>query len=82
MAEIESRIGQDAEGLQSQIEEQRQLIARLRTELTRSAQEVTQQATQELEQHAAERRRALHEIAERMRKREKRSEGARRPRGQ
>ena len=33
MTEIESRIGQDAEGLQAQIEEQRQLIARLRAEL-------------------------------------------------
>src|SRR5207245_963707 len=52
MAELESRIGQDGEGLQSQIDEQRQLIARLRGELTKSAQEVTQQASAELEQHA------------------------------
>ena len=36
MAEIESRIGKDAEGLQGQIEEQRQLIARQRDELRAS----------------------------------------------
>jgi hypothetical protein len=71
MSEIESRIGQDAEGLQSQIEEQRQLIARLRTELAAAAKNVTQQAATELEQHAAERRRALQDVAERLRKRER-----------
>jgi hypothetical protein len=71
MSEIESRIGQDAEGLQSQIEEQRQLIARLRTELAAAAKDVTQQAATELEQHAAERRRALQDVAERLRKRER-----------
>ena len=71
MTEIESRIGQDAEGLQTQIEEQRQLIARLRAELAAAAQDVTQQAATELEQHAAERRRALQDVAERLRKRER-----------
>jgi hypothetical protein len=71
MAEIESRIGQDAEGLQGQIEEQRQVITRLRTELSSAAQEVGQQATTELDQHANERRQALHDLAERLRKRER-----------
>ena len=71
MAELESRIGQDADGLQTQIEDQRQLIARLRAELAKSAQEVTQQASAELEQHAAERRRALQDVAERLRARER-----------
>jgi hypothetical protein len=71
MAEIDARIGQDAEGLQGQIEEQRQVIAKLRAELLRAAHEVTQQATTELDQHAAERRRALQDVAERLRKREK-----------
>jgi len=69
-AEMESRIGQDDERLQSSIDEQRQLIARLRADLAQAAQEVGQQATAELEQHAAERRRALHEVADRLRKRE------------
>jgi len=71
MAEVESKIGQDAESLQGEIEEQRTLIARLRADLKRSAEEVTQQASAELEQHAAERRQALHEVADRLRKRER-----------
>ncbi len=69
-AEIESRIGKDAEGLQSQIEEQRQVIARQREELARATQGVVEQATADLEQHAAERRRALQEVADRLRRRE------------
>jgi uncharacterized phage infection (PIP) family protein YhgE len=71
MAEVESKIGQDAEGLQSEIEEQRTLITRLRADLKRSAEEVSLQANAELEQHAAERRQALHEVADRLRKRER-----------
>jgi hypothetical protein len=71
MTEIESRIGQDGDGLQTQIEEQRQVIARLRSELAASAKDVTQEAAAELEQHAAERRRALQDVAERLRKRER-----------
>lgn len=70
MAEIESRIGKDAEGLQGQIEEQRQLIARQRDELTRVTQGLAEQANADLEQHSAERRRALQEIADRLRRRE------------
>ena len=69
MAEIESRIGKDAEGLQGQIEEQRQLIARQREELTRVTQGLVEQANADLE-HAAEPRRALQEIADRLRRRE------------
>jgi len=71
MADVESKIGQDADGLRSEIEEQRAVISRLRGELARSAEEVTQQASAELEQHAAERRQALHEVADRLRRRER-----------
>jgi uncharacterized phage infection (PIP) family protein YhgE len=71
MAEIAAKVGQDAEGLQGQVDEQRQTLARLRQDLTQAADEVMQQSTHELEQHAAERRRALHEVAERLRKRER-----------
>jgi hypothetical protein len=71
MTEANSKIGQDAERLQASVEEQRQLVTRLRAELVQAGQEVMQQANTELEQHAAERRRALHEIAERLRKRER-----------
>jgi hypothetical protein len=70
-AEVESKIGKDAEALTSEIEEQRTVIARLRDDLKRAAGEVAQQANAELEQHAAERRHALHEVADRLRKRER-----------
>ena len=70
MSDVEARIGSDAEGLHSQIEEQRKLITRVRAELQRLAEDVLQQAGTELEQHGAERRRALHELADRLRKRE------------
>jgi uncharacterized protein YukE len=71
MAEASAKIGQDADRLQASVEEQRQLVTRLRADFAREAQEVMQQANTELEQHAAERRHALHEVAERLRKREK-----------
>jgi hypothetical protein len=71
MAELESKLGLDADRLQGSVEEQRQLVARQRAELARATQELMQQATAELEQHAAERRRALHEVADRLRKRER-----------
>jgi hypothetical protein len=70
MAEVETRIGRDAEGLQGEIDQQKQLLARLREELTKSAHEAAQSANAELEAHAAERRRALHEVGDRLRRRE------------
>ena len=71
MSEIGAKIGQDAERLLGSVDEQRQLITRLRAELARSAADAMQQANADLEQHAAERRRALHEVSERVRKRER-----------
>ena len=71
MTETEAKIGGAAEGLEGQVDEQRQLLARLRTEVAGAAEKLLQQATTELEQHAAERRRALHELADRLRKRER-----------
>ena len=71
MADVESKIGQDAESLQADIEEQRTVIARMRGELKRAAKEVAEQANAELEQHAAERRNALHDVADRLRRRER-----------
>lgn len=70
MADVESKIGQDAEALQSDIEEQRTVIARMRADLKHAAEEVAEQANAELEAHAAERRHALHDIADRLRRRE------------
>jgi hypothetical protein len=70
-AEVEQKIGQDAEGLQTELEEQRNVIARVRAELMKTAEDVALQANAELEQHTAERRQALHEVADRLRKRER-----------
>jgi len=53
------------------VDEQRQLLSRLRAELADVAQQMMQSANAELEQHAAERRQALHEVADRLRKRER-----------
>jgi hypothetical protein len=71
MADVESKIGQDAEALNADIEEQRNVIARMRADLKRAADEVAQQANTELDQHAAERRHALHDVADRLRRRER-----------
>jgi hypothetical protein len=71
LAEIESKIGTDADRLQASVEDQRQLVTRLRADLEHQAQETAHQATADLEQHAAERRHALHEVADRLRKRER-----------
>ncbi len=70
MVEIGGKLAQDAEGLQGQIEDQRQTVARLRQDIAQAADALVEQSAHELEQHAAERRRALHELAERLRKRE------------
>ena len=70
MTEVESRIGRDAEALNGEIDQQKQLLARLREELTKSAAQASQAGTAEVEAHAAERRRALHEVSDRLRKRE------------
>src|SRR5581483_1420921 len=69
-ADGEARIVEEGERLDTAMEEHRTLIARLREELDRTAQEVARTASAELEQHAADRRRALQEAAERMRRRE------------
>lgn len=70
MAAVAAKVGQDAEGIQGQVEEQKQTLATLRQDLKQATDEVIQQSGHELEQHAAERRQALHELAERLRKRE------------
>lgn len=70
MVEIGGKLEHDAEGLKGQIDEQRQTVARLRQDLAQAATTLVEQSAHELEQHGAERRRALHEVAERLRKRE------------
>jgi len=70
MTEVEGRIGRDAESLNSDIDQQKQVLARLREELAKAAQDASHAASAELEAHAAERRRALHEVGDRLRRRE------------
>lgn len=70
MSEAESRIGRDADALNGDIDQQKQLLARLREELAKAAHDAATAASAELEAHAAERRRALHEVADRLRRRE------------
>jgi hypothetical protein len=68
--EFEKRLEDEAERLQVAMDEHRALIVRTRDELLRAAQEQVQEAAAELEQHAADRRHSLHELEERLRKRE------------
>ncbi len=70
MTEVESRVGRDADALNGEIDQQKVVLARLREELTKAAQDAAAAATAELDAHAAERRRALHEVGDRLRRRE------------
>jgi hypothetical protein len=70
-AEAESRIAADAERLQGESEQQRQAVVRAREEIERLLAETTETARAELEADATARRRGLHELGERLRKRER-----------
>ena len=70
VAQVESRIAADAERIAAESEEQRAAVARMRDELGRAIEESVQGANAELESQGVERRRALHEVGERLRKRE------------
>jgi hypothetical protein len=69
--QIEGRIDADGERLQASLEEQRALAGKLRDELVRSAEEMAAVAAADLEQHGIERRKALQELADRLRLRER-----------
>src|SRR5207253_385824 len=71
IAEAEARIASDAERLEAESEQQRASLVRLRDELARASQEAVAAGTAELEGYASERRRSLHELNERIRKRER-----------
>lgn len=70
-AKAETRLAADAERLETSSEQQRAHVHQLRVELEKLAQQTVEQARAELETHAAERRRALHEVGERLRARER-----------
>jgi hypothetical protein len=71
MAEAERRLESDNRGLISVHEEQRAALARVRAELAEATEAAFATAKGEIDEHAAERRRALHEVSERLRRRER-----------
>jgi uncharacterized phage infection (PIP) family protein YhgE len=71
ISEAEARIAADAERLEAESEQQRAGLVRLRDDLARATQEAVTAGGSELDTFAAERRRALHELNERMRRRER-----------
>jgi hypothetical protein len=71
LAHAGARLDADAERLSSESETQRESLARLRADLDKALEEMLAAARSEVEVEAGERRRALHELEERMRLREK-----------
>jgi gas vesicle protein len=71
ISDAEARIASDAERLEAESEQQREGLARLRDELARLIEETITAGNQELETFGTERRRALHELNERIRRRER-----------
>ncbi len=71
LTDTEARMSADADRLATESEQQRAALVRLRTDLDRELEEVLAVATAELETHATERRRALHELENRMQRRER-----------
>lgn len=68
---LEARLESDGERVKTADDEQKAAVNRLREDLARTAAEVAANAEAELETHAAERRRALHQVADRMTARER-----------
>jgi chromosome segregation ATPase len=71
ITEAENRFARETERLTSDADESRGSLSRLRTDIEHQIKEANDAAASELETHAAERRRALHEVADRLRKRER-----------
>jgi hypothetical protein len=71
LGEAELRLAADAERLAAESDEQRAAVARFRSDLDRALDEAMAVARSELETHSAERRRALHELEERLSRRER-----------
>lgn len=71
MAEAEQRLETDNRGLDTAHDEQRAALARVRAELAEATETAFATARTEIDEHAAERRRALHEVSERLRRRER-----------
>jgi hypothetical protein len=70
-AAYDARLTADAERLAVVSEEQKNALAQLRAEFERVAAAAFEESRSEIETHAAERRRSLHEVSERLRARER-----------
>jgi hypothetical protein len=71
IGEAEVRIAADVERLSASADDERAAIVRVREELAAAAAALVSESNAELESHALERRRALHELSERLRRRER-----------
>jgi hypothetical protein len=71
LAEHEQRLEEHGSAVAELEEEQAKAISRVREELERAIIEATESTKAEIEVHASERRRALHEVGERLRARER-----------
>jgi hypothetical protein len=71
MAEAESRLQLDTERLDVASEEQRERLTALETQFSQAIDELSRSSQEQLEGHERDRRRALHEVAERLRQRER-----------
>lgn len=71
LAEYDKRLLDDAERLAAASEEQRRALAQLRSEFEQLVGEFVEEGRSELETHTAERRRALHEVSQRLQARER-----------
>jgi hypothetical protein len=71
VAAYEARLAADAERVDAASEDQRVALTKLREELQRFGTSFLEEGRSEIELHAAERRRALHEVSERIRSRER-----------
>jgi hypothetical protein len=67
----EARLAADSERVEAASEEQRLALLKLREDLQRLGTDFLEEGRSEIEIHAAERRRALHEVGERIRNRER-----------
>src|SRR5262249_33228006 len=69
ISDAETRIAADAERLEAESEQQRAGLVRLRDEIARAIEETISEGNADLDAYAGERRRALHELNERIRRR-------------
>ena len=71
VADAEARLIADSDRLAAESDELRSAVQRIRAELEKALEDSLAAARTEIESHGAERRRALHELDDRMRRRER-----------